>query len=247
MIPSSFIPAVEKGVGEAMDSGVLVGYPVKGVRVKLFDAPAHRRLLGDRLQAGRRRRDEAGLGAGRPGAAGADHAGHGLGPGDGVGDVIGDLDSRRGRPQGMEPAVASTEIKASNVRDRPLRPRPALHDRRPGRLHDGSACATQLPAHLARKIIDGPRESALRRTRRSLTHRVALGAGPAPRRGGRTCPRGSFPNGAATQSPASSHVCRRGGRRDRERCSTCSPCSWSTLVALVVMLFLRGRATWRAA
>src|SRR2546429_8779020 len=41
VIPSSFIPAVEKGVREAMDSGVLAGYPVKDVRVRLFDGSHH--------------------------------------------------------------------------------------------------------------------------------------------------------------------------------------------------------------
>src|SRR5882762_4439143 len=41
VIPSSFIPAVEKGVREAMESGVLAGYPVKDVRVRLFDGQYH--------------------------------------------------------------------------------------------------------------------------------------------------------------------------------------------------------------
>src|SRR5271165_5107775 len=41
VIPSSFIPAVEKGVREAMQSGVVAGYPVKGVRVRLFDGAFH--------------------------------------------------------------------------------------------------------------------------------------------------------------------------------------------------------------
>src|SRR5262249_25753565 len=41
VIPSSSIPAVEKGVREAMDAGVLAGYPVKGVRVTLFDGSYH--------------------------------------------------------------------------------------------------------------------------------------------------------------------------------------------------------------
>src|SRR5438105_3109241 len=41
VIPSSFIPAVQKGVREAMESGVLAGYPVKGVRVRLFDGQYH--------------------------------------------------------------------------------------------------------------------------------------------------------------------------------------------------------------
>src|SRR5947199_3985825 len=41
VIPSSFIPAVEKGVREAMESGVLAGYPVQDVRVRLFDGSHH--------------------------------------------------------------------------------------------------------------------------------------------------------------------------------------------------------------
>ena len=41
VIPSSFIPAVEKGVREAMEAGVLAGYPVKDVRVRLFDGAYH--------------------------------------------------------------------------------------------------------------------------------------------------------------------------------------------------------------
>ena len=41
VIPSSFIPAVEKGVREAMEAGVLAGYPVKGVRVSVVDGAYH--------------------------------------------------------------------------------------------------------------------------------------------------------------------------------------------------------------
>ena len=41
VIPHGFIPAVEKGVLEAMQQGAVAGYPVKGVRVKLFDGSYH--------------------------------------------------------------------------------------------------------------------------------------------------------------------------------------------------------------
>src|SRR3712207_6364387 len=40
-IPGGFIPAVEKGVREAMDQGIVAGYPVKGVRVRLYDGSYH--------------------------------------------------------------------------------------------------------------------------------------------------------------------------------------------------------------
>src|SRR5947209_8206908 len=41
VIPSGFIPAVEKGVLEAMNEGVVAGYPVKDVRVRLYDGSFH--------------------------------------------------------------------------------------------------------------------------------------------------------------------------------------------------------------
>ncbi len=41
VIPDEFIPAVEKGVKEAMEKGVLAGYPVTDVRVTLYDGSFH--------------------------------------------------------------------------------------------------------------------------------------------------------------------------------------------------------------
>jgi elongation factor G len=113
VIPSSFIPAVEKGVRETLAAGVLAGYPVKGVRVRLFDGSYHA------VDSSEIAFKLAGAQAMRQALALADPVllepimlatvsvpeAH-------VGDVIGDLNSRRGRPQGMAPAGAMTEIKA---------------------------------------------------------------------------------------------------------------------------------------
>ena len=41
MIPQGFIPAVEKGVRDALAHGAVAGYPVKGVRVTLVDGSYH--------------------------------------------------------------------------------------------------------------------------------------------------------------------------------------------------------------
>src|SRR5919202_1112768 len=41
VIPQGFIPAVQKGVLEAMSQGIVAGYPVKGVRVRLYDGSYH--------------------------------------------------------------------------------------------------------------------------------------------------------------------------------------------------------------
>ncbi len=113
VIPSSFIPAVEKGVREAMDSGVLAGYPVQGVRVKLFDGAFHSvdsseiafKLAG--AQAMRQALGQADPVLLEPVMLVTLSV-----PEDHVGDVIGDLNGRRGRPQGMEPAGGMTEIRA---------------------------------------------------------------------------------------------------------------------------------------
>ena len=113
VIPGSFIPAVEKGVREAMGAGVLAGYPVKGVRVRLFDG-AHHSVDSSEIAF-----KLAGAQAMRQALAEADPV---LlepimlvtlsVPETYVGDVIGDLNGRRGRPQGMEPVGLMTEIRA---------------------------------------------------------------------------------------------------------------------------------------
>src|ERR1700704_4422289 len=112
-IPSSFIPAVEKGVREAMEAGVLAGYPVKDVRVRLFDGAYHSvdsseiafKLAG--LQAMKQALEQAEPGLLEPIMLVTLSV-----PEAYVGDVIGDLNGRRGRPQGMQPVGAMTEIKA---------------------------------------------------------------------------------------------------------------------------------------
>jgi elongation factor G len=113
VIPHSFIPAVEKGVREAMESGILAGYPVQGVRVRLFDGQYHSvdsseiafKLAG--IQAMKQALADASPVLLEPIMTVTLSV-----PEAHVGDVIGDLNSRRGRPQGMEPAGAMTEIKA---------------------------------------------------------------------------------------------------------------------------------------
>ena len=113
VIPTSFIPAVEKGVIEAMSQGVVAGYPVKGVRVRLYDGSYHTvdssemafKIAGS--IAMRQALEDAApvllepimlVSASVPEAN--------------VGDVMGDLSSRRGRPLGTEAAGGMTEVKA---------------------------------------------------------------------------------------------------------------------------------------
>jgi elongation factor G len=157
VIPSSFIPAVEKGVREAMDAGVLAGYPVKGVRVTLFDGSYHTV-------------DSSEIAFKLAGAAAMKQALEQADPvllepimlvtvsvpESSVGDVIGDLNSRRGRPQGMEPVGAMTEIKAEVPMAEMLSYAPDLRS-----ITGGQGDYTleflryeEVPGHLAQKIVE---------------------------------------------------------------------------------------------
>jgi elongation factor G len=112
-IPNQFIPAVEKGVHEAMGAGIVAGYPVKDVRVTLVDGSYHTvdsSEIAFKL-AGAQAMKQA-LGQANPVLLEPIMLVTLSVPENCVGDVIGDLNSRRGRPQGMEPAGAMTEIKA---------------------------------------------------------------------------------------------------------------------------------------
>jgi len=157
VIPHSFIPAVEKGVREAMQHGTVAGYPVKGVRVTLYDGQYHNRgLLGDRVQAGRLAGDEAGAGGGRPVLKEPIMLVTVSVPEEAVGDVIGDLNSRRGRPLGMEGSAGMTEIKAEVPMAEMLSYAPDLRS-----ITGGQGEYTmefdryeEVPGHLAQKVVD---------------------------------------------------------------------------------------------
>jgi elongation factor G len=102
-IPRNFIPAVEKGIVEAMDHGVIAGYPVVDVKVKLYDGSYHNV-------------DSSELAFKLAGGLAWNHAMAEAGPvllepimnveviapEDNMGDIMGDLSGRRGRPQGSE-------------------------------------------------------------------------------------------------------------------------------------------------
>ena len=97
MIPSGFIPAVEKGIVETMARGVIAGYPVEGVRVTLFDGSYHSVDSSEMAfkVAGSMAFKEA-MTAAKPVLLEPIMTVIVSVPEDSVGDVIGDLNSRRG-------------------------------------------------------------------------------------------------------------------------------------------------------
>ena len=157
VIPNSFIPAVEKGVHEAMQHGTVAGYPVKGVRVTLFDGQYHTvdsseiafKLAGS--QAMKQALEQASPVLLEPIMLVTVSV-----PEEAVGDVIGDLNSRRGRPLGMEPSGGMTEIKAEVPMAEMLSYAPDLRSITGGQGEYTMEFARyeEVPGHLAQKVVD---------------------------------------------------------------------------------------------
>src|SRR6187431_2320898 len=113
VIPQSFRPAVDKGIQEAMQHGELAGAPVQGVRVLLVDGSYHTvdssemafKIAGSMAF-------KAAYEKANPVLLEPIMEVEVTVPDDTVGAVNGDLNSRRGRLHGMEPAAGMTTIKA---------------------------------------------------------------------------------------------------------------------------------------
>jgi elongation factor G len=112
-IPREFIPAVQKGVQEALEDGVLAGYPVVDVKVTLFDGSFHevdsnenafRMAAIFAFKEGMRKASPVLL---EPIMAVEVET-----PEEKMGDVMGDLSARRGVIQGMEDLPGGKTIKA---------------------------------------------------------------------------------------------------------------------------------------
>jgi elongation factor G len=103
-IPTEFIPAVEKGVEEALENGVRAGFPMVDVRVTLTDGKYHETDSSEIAfkVAGSLALQEAAKRA-KPVLLEPVFAVEVVTPEEYMGDVIGDLNRRRGRVHGMEP------------------------------------------------------------------------------------------------------------------------------------------------
>jgi elongation factor G len=112
-VPKEFIPAVKKGVDEALLDGVLAGYPVVDVKVTLFDGSYHDVDSNEnafKMAAIFAFKD--GMRAGTPVLLEPIMAVEVEMPEEKMGDVMGDLSARRGVIQGMEDLAGGKTIKA---------------------------------------------------------------------------------------------------------------------------------------
>ena len=112
-IPSEFIPAVEQGIEEALESGVKAGYPMVDVRVTLTDGSYHDVDSSEMAfkVAGSMAFREAARRA-KPVLLEPIMAVEVVTPQEFLGDVIGDLSKRRGRVEGQEPRGNALAVQA---------------------------------------------------------------------------------------------------------------------------------------
>ncbi len=171
VVPKQYIPAVEKGIREAMGEGLLAGYPVIDVKAVLYDGSYH---PVDSSEMAFKIAGSMGF------KAAAQNANPVLlepimdvtvtVPSDFMGDVIGDLNGKRARVLGMEPVGGGlTEIRAHVPMAEMLRYATDLRSITQGR---GTYTMEMLgyeevPSHLAQKVIA---EAAKHKKEEASTH-----------------------------------------------------------------------------
>jgi elongation factor G len=157
VIPQSFRPAVDKGIQEAMQRGELAGAPVQGVRVLLVDGSHHS------VDSSEMAFKIAGSMAFKSAYEQADPVLlepimelEVTAPDEAVGAVNGDLNSRRGRLQGMEPRGGMTTIKVEVPMAEVLTYSQALTSMTGGRgdYHMHFLRYEEVPSHIAQKVIE---------------------------------------------------------------------------------------------
>src|SRR5438874_1117617 len=156
VIPQSFRPAVDKGIQEAMQHGELAGAPVQGLRVRLVEGSYHS------VDSSEMAFKIAGSMAFKQAYEQADPVllepimdVEVTVPDDSVGAVNGDLNSRRGRLQGMEPKGGMTTIKAEVPMSEILTYAQSLTSLTGGRgdYHMAFARYEEVPSHISQKLI----------------------------------------------------------------------------------------------
>ena len=156
VVPRNFIPAVEKGIREALDVGALAGFPVVDVRVALVDGKHH---PVDSSEAAFKTAGAIGFKAAmaeaRPVLLEPVMDVEITVPDEFTGDVMGDLNTRRARVQGMNPLGGSTAVAAQVPQAEMLRYSTELRSLTQGRGTYTMSFShyEEVPAHTAQQII----------------------------------------------------------------------------------------------
>ncbi len=155
-LPREYIPAIQSGVREALDTGVLAGYPVVDVKVLVIDGSYHEVDSSEMAfkMAGSMAAKSA-MNKGKPVILEPIMAIEVAAPEEFIGDLIGDLSARRGQIEGMENRGGTTIVRAHVPLDKVFGYATDIRS-----LSQGRATYTmeferykEMPAELAKEII----------------------------------------------------------------------------------------------
>jgi elongation factor G len=155
-VPRQYIPSVEKGVRDAMKRGVVAGYTVVDLKCTLYDGSYHDVDSSDMaFQIAASMGFQKVFMDASPILLEPVMNVEVTGPSDSAGDVIGDLNSRRGRIVGMEPAGETAVVRASVPMAEMLTYEPALRSMTGGRGGYSMEFShyEEVPAFIAEKVI----------------------------------------------------------------------------------------------
>jgi len=156
VIPRQYIPAVEKGILEAMHEGALAGYPMVDVRVTVFDGSYHTVDSSEMaFKVAASMGFKKAVEAARPVLLEPTMSVEVVAPDDSLGAVIGELNSRRGKVLGVVPQANGQAIKALVPMSEMLSYAPSLNSLTSGRgMYTMEFYGFEdVPSHLAQKII----------------------------------------------------------------------------------------------
>jgi elongation factor G len=156
VIPRQYIPAVEKGILEAMHEGALAGYPMVDVRVTVFDGSYHTVDSSEMaFKVAASMGFKKAVEGAKPVLLEPTMSVEVVAPDDSLGAVIGELNSRRGKVLGVVPQANGQAIKALVPMSEMLSYAPSLNSLTSGRgMYTMEFYGFEdVPSHLAQKII----------------------------------------------------------------------------------------------
>ncbi len=157
VVPKNYIPAVEKGVNSAVHEGVLARFPVVDVKVTLYDGSYHPVDSSDiSFQIATQQAFKVGMQAGQPVLLEPIMALSVMAPESLTGDIISDLNTKRAKVLGMNPADGQTTIEALAPLAEIQRYATDLRSITQGRGTFSMEFShyEEVPAHLSQKVID---------------------------------------------------------------------------------------------
>jgi len=159
-VPQQFRPAIEKGIVEAAQSGAIAGYPLVDFKVQLIDGSYHNVDSDEHsFRAAGRKAFRAAMEKVKPSILEPIMDVEIAAPQENSGDIMGDLNSRRGRVQGMETNGKQQVIKAQVPMSEMLNYQSTLNSitAARGSFHMQFSHYDPVPGNLAHKIVEQSR------------------------------------------------------------------------------------------